>query len=186
MAADPSRLARVFHHRWSVPVLAVLAERSGGRVVELTHAVGAGRQPVRDALEALVELGLVQPNPGYGHPMRPEYVLTGRGERVGPACVRLMGALREAEAMEVGLRKWSMATVAAVAEGPARFGQIAGALGRATDRAVSLALGDLTGAGLVQRVVMGAPPYATVYGLTARGAPVAEPLGSIGGAVEGA
>lgn len=186
MRTDPSRLAAVFHRRWAVPVLAELSARQGCRVVELTHALEAARQPVKDALESLVELGLVQPNPGYGHPMRPEYILTGRGERVGPACVRLMGALREAEAVEVGLRKWSMATVAAVSGGPARFGQIAAALGRATDRAVSLALGDLTGAGLVQRAVLEAPPYLTVYALTARGAPVAEPLGPIGGGIGGA
>ena len=176
MAADPSRLARVFHHRWSVPVLAVLAERSGGRVVELTHAVGAGRQPVRDALEALVELGLVQPNPGYGHPLRPEYILTRRGGVVGPASAALMTALRHAEAVDVGLRKWSMPTLASVGLGATRFGEIAHTLGDATDRALSHALGALGEVGLIERAIADGRPPVPRYGLTRAGARVHAPV----------
>jgi DNA-binding HxlR family transcriptional regulator len=171
MPTGPSKLAPLFHRRWSVPILAEMAAHDGCRVAQLTHALEAGRQPV-----ALIALGLVRPNPGYGHPLRPEYVLTRRGGRAGPACTGLMRALREAEAIDVGLRKWSMPTLAAVGLGATRFGAIARALGDATDRAISQALGGLGEAGLVERRVEGGRPPAPRYALTAEGLLVRAPV----------
>ncbi|GJM18444.1 MAG: hypothetical protein DHS20C14_06570 [Phycisphaeraceae bacterium] len=172
MPPGPSTLAPLFHRRWSVPILAVMAAGDGCRVAQLTHTLHAGRQPVRDTLDALIALGLVQPNPGYGHPLRPEYVLTRRGGRVGPACTTLMSALREAEAIDIGLRKWSMPTLAAVGLGATRFGAIALALEDATDRALSHALGGLVDVGLIERSIADRRPPTPHYGLTAQGASV--------------
>ena len=73
-------LDEIFHHRWSVPVLALLAEERGARLVRLSRALGASPGACRATLDALIELGLVTPNPGYGHPLRPEYILTPAGE----------------------------------------------------------------------------------------------------------
>lgn len=158
-----------------MPILAEMQAEAGCRVASLTHRLEAGRQPVRDAIGALVELGLVQENPGYGHPLRPEYILTRRGERVGPACEALMESLHAAGAVEVGLRKWSVATVAAVGLGAARFTDVARALRHATDRAVSQALGSLDDAGLIVREVVDGHPPAPEYLLSARGRRVATP-----------
>ena len=43
------------------------------------NRLGVGRESLRATLDALRELGLVQPTPGHGHPMRPEYLLTAAG-----------------------------------------------------------------------------------------------------------
>lgn len=179
---DPGGLSGVFHRRWAVPVLGELAELRGCRLIQLTTRLEAGRQPVRDAIDALIGLGLVRPNPGYGHPLRPEYLLTARGERAAPACRDLMRALERARAVPVGLRKWSMPTLAALDTGATRFGEIAGALGGATDRAVSIALGELGEAGLVSRRVIDARPPTPTYALTKRAGPIARPLAVIGAA----
>src|SRR6185437_15304195 len=87
------RLAQLFHHRWAVPVLAELHRWHGSRFVALHRRLGIGRESLRRTLAALAEQDLVARNSGYGHPMRPEYVLTAQGEAVAPACAELMVAL---------------------------------------------------------------------------------------------
>ena len=81
----------------------------------LAHA-GLSRESLRRTLGALIDGGLVGRNPGYGHPLRPEYVLTRAGERIAGACRPLVEQLRRGNLEDVGLKKWSMPVVFALAE----------------------------------------------------------------------
>ncbi len=71
-----STLVALFHNRWSVPILAELHRQRGSRFVTLARTLGMSRESLRRTLAALIESGLVGRNPGYGHPLRPEYVLS--------------------------------------------------------------------------------------------------------------
>src|SRR3954467_4738348 len=82
-------LIELFHHRWAPPALALLAERDGARFVELQRKLGVGRESLRRALDALLELGLVRRNEGYGHPLRPEYLLTRAGLEAAPFAAQI-------------------------------------------------------------------------------------------------
>ena len=156
------RLALLFHRRWAVPVLAELHRARGAKFVTLTSRLEASPGAVRAALDHLQSLGWVGPNPGYGHPMRPEYILTPDGERLAVPCDTLDRTLAALDVRPIALRKWSMPTLDALREGPARFGQIRSALAGVTDRALSMALGDLLVVQLAARsLVDGAPPTAT-------------------------
>src|SRR5205085_9060327 len=116
-------LIAIFHHRWSAPVLAELLRQKGSRFAALSGTLGVGRESLRRTLDSLLALGLVARNPGYGHPLRPEYVLTARGARVAERCARLLAAGDD----EVLLRKWSLPVLAALGE-PARFSELRAAL----------------------------------------------------------
>ena len=70
-----STLAELLNHRWSLAVLAELERTRGSRFVVLLNRIGLARVP-RVTLSNLVDAGLVERNPGYGHPLRPEYLLT--------------------------------------------------------------------------------------------------------------
>lgn len=150
----------LFHHRWGVPVVAELHRSGGGaKFVTLANRLGASRDSMSRTLEGLIGRGLVERNPGYGHPMRPEYLLTRRGKAIGPACVLLMRKLHALGHEDLGLRKWSMPVLAALFGGADRFTAMEAALPRATARALTLALKDLQAAGLVERrVEEGYPP----------------------------
>jgi DNA-binding HxlR family transcriptional regulator len=164
----------LFHHRWAVPVLAELHARRGARFVELRSALRIPRDSLARTLAALGEAGLVARNPGHGHPLRPEYVLTPQGERVAAACARLLAELDGLQ--EVALRKWSMPVVRALSGSRLRFSELREALHGVTSRALALTLKDLQGAGLVERTVIADYPPATVYELTASAARMARVL----------
>src|SRR4029453_1519623 len=119
-----STLVALFHNRWSVPILAELHRQRGSRFVTLARTLGMSRESLRRTLAALIAGGWVGRNPGYGHPLRPEYVLTTSGEALARTCGPRVDRLREDELEEVGLKKWSMPVVFALAAGPRRFSEL--------------------------------------------------------------
>jgi DNA-binding HxlR family transcriptional regulator len=157
-------LIALFHHRWSAPVLAELLRQKGSRFVTLGNTLGVGRESLKRTLGSLIDLGLVSRNPGYGHPLRPEYVLTPRGRRVAARCTKLLAALNGTA--EVALRKWSLPVLVALRR-PSRFSELQAALPGVTARALALALKDLQAAGLVERRIEDAYPPIAVYAPTA-------------------
>jgi DNA-binding HxlR family transcriptional regulator len=172
-----SSISQLVHHRWSPPVLAELLRSSGARFVALERRVGVSRESLRRTLAALIDAGLVERNPGYGHPLRPEYVLTEEGKRVAAVCARLLAELEGIE--DAALRKWSLPVVAALGSRPRRFSQLRVALPEVSARALSLALKDVAAAGLVERIVTLDYPPATVYRPTGRGRRLASILSEL-------
>ena len=168
-ASNAWRLAALFHHRWAVPVLAELHRSSGGKFVTLVRHLGMSRDSLRRTLNALIESGWVMRNPGHGHPLRPEYILTPAGARIAPWSARLMRVLRTLGIEDVALRKWSMPVAFGLLGGRERFSGLRQLLPGATARALIIALKDLQAAGLVDRIVSNEYPPATYYQLTARG-----------------
>jgi DNA-binding HxlR family transcriptional regulator len=157
-------LIALFHHRWSAPVLAELLRQKGSRFAALAGTLGVGSDSLRRALDSLLALGLVARNPGYGHPLRPEYVLTDQGKRVAQRCAKLLATSED----ELLLRKWSLPVLAALGR-PARFSELRAAVPGVTPRALALALKDLQAADLVERRVEDAYPPRTLYTPTPQG-----------------
>src|SRR6185436_15077951 len=122
-------LIALFHHRWSAPVLAELLRQKGSRFAALAGILGVGSDSLRRALDSLLTLGLVARNPGYGHPLRPEYVLTDDGRVVAERCAELL-ATNEGEVL---LKKWSLPVLAALMQ-PARFSELRAAVPGVTPR----------------------------------------------------
>jgi DNA-binding HxlR family transcriptional regulator len=174
-------LVGLVHNRWAVPVLAELDRTGGTRFVTLCRRTGAGGESVRRALAALTARGLVARNAGYGHPLRPEYVLTAEGSRVAPACAPLLDALAALGIRELGLNKWSVPVLAAL-PGDRRFSELRDALPGVSPRALTLALKSLTDAGIVERTVLASYPPHTVYRLSDRARPLIAALERIAAA----
>jgi DNA-binding HxlR family transcriptional regulator len=153
----------LFHHRWAAPALALLDERGGARFVELQRRLAVTRESLRRALDALIALGYARRNEGYGHPLRPEYLITPDGRRVAPLAARVS----RSGARDTLLRKWSVPVLADLGEAR-RFSELRAALPGVTPRALALALRDLEEAGLVRREVLPTRPPSTVYRASSR------------------
>jgi DNA-binding HxlR family transcriptional regulator len=169
--APPRRsLEDLFHHRWSAPAIAKLHALGGGaKFVTLQNALGVSRDSLSRTLNAMIDGGLALRNPGYGHPMRPEYLLSTAGKRLGPICIRIMDQLVRLDLEKIGLKKWSLPVVHSIWNVGGRFNGIRASLTGATPRALASALRDLQDAGLVTRYLVDDDPPRTEYSLTRRG-----------------
>ena len=162
-------LAALFHRRWSLPVLAALHDWKGSKFITLVNRLGASRDSMQRTLLALMRERLVMRNPGTGHPMRPEYILTPRGKAIAPAASRFMQYVRDQRLDPVFQLKWSVPVIFSLSFGPRRFSELQSALSTITARALTLALKDLASAALVERLVINGYPPTTMYTLTRDG-----------------
>ena len=162
-------LKRLFHHRWNIPVLSTFHEADGGlRFVELVMRLGVSRDSLRSTLLCLAEMGLVQKNPGYGHPLRPEYLATALGTSMAAECHRYLQVTR---ADDLLLRKWSAPLLLSLRQGNDRFNDLRKVL-TITPRALTQVLRQLGTQGLVIRTVEDGYPPATSYHLSKTGAEI--------------
>jgi DNA-binding HxlR family transcriptional regulator len=166
-------LVQLCHYRWGVGVVAALWETRGCKFVTLVNRLGVSRDALSRTLAGLDDLGLAMHNPGYGHPMRPEYLLTPDGETAGPAALDVFTRIRRAGLEDPAGRKWSLPALAALKSVQGRFSTLEAALTGITPRALTLALKGLEEAGLASRVVIAEHPPRTEYRVTRRGSALA-------------
>jgi DNA-binding HxlR family transcriptional regulator len=157
---------RLFHYRWSVPIVAYLHREGPCRFADLARTLPASRDTLTDTLAKLEQSGVVTHETGVA---RPRYRLTPVGERVGGACVAAVAAIGRTDVLPIALKKWPMLAAVAIGRGATRYNEMKAQLPGITARALALALKDLQAAGLVRREVgHGYPPTAT-YTLTEKG-----------------
>lgn len=157
--------------RWVIPAMAMLYDRQGEKFVSLWRGLGASQGGIRNALDIVIERGWVERNPGYGHPMRPEYILTKSGMDVGKSCSKTMSALEGVSWRS--LSKWSMPIVLLLTNGPYRFKELSDLAEGVTERALVMCLKPLVAQGIVHRDVADTFPPSVTYSLT----PVGEQVG---------
>lgn len=162
-------LIELVHHRWNIPVIAELHQRSGAKFVTLVNALYVSRASLSTSLQDLIDLGLVRKNPGHGHPMRPEYLLTKEGTEIGEECLSLTRLVRRRNETDLAFRKWTLPLVAAIGDDVRRFNEVRDALLGATPRAVTLGLKSILEQRWAARTLIDDYPPAAGYELMPRG-----------------
>lgn len=158
----PEILESLLKRRWNMAVLAELERSRGAKFVTLLKRLKLGRASLTVTLRDLVTKGLVRRNAGYGHPLRPEYLLTKKGSELAGRCQELVCMFRDQGVEKIAYAKWSLPLLLAVDRGPARFNALRGMLGGITPRAQTLALKSLEQVGWIQRQINhGYPPIVT-------------------------
>lgn len=169
-------ISELGRYRWTVPLLAFLATHGGGRFVHMANSMGIPRESLSRTLEAAVAAGWVIRNPGHGHPLRPDYVLTAEGARVGEGCRAVILSQAAAGLPPDALTRWSLPVIRLVADGHNRFNAIARGLEGVTPRALTGSLKALVGHDVLHRRVTDGFPPASDYALTGRGVMLADAL----------
>lgn len=169
-------LEQLGRHRWTVPLLAILAERNGGRFVELLHALGLSRESLSRTLESAFTAGWVIRNPSHGHPLRPEYILTEAGWAVSRLCISVTEAQAKIALPSATLSRWSLPLLRLVDDGEHRFAGLSRALPQSSPRALTQSLKSMIGQQLLDRQVIDAFPPVPVYHLAPRGLVLAQAL----------
>jgi len=131
-------------------ILALLSGGVPGRQAPLLAACGASRNAFGQSMDHLIDLGLVERNPGHGHPLRPEFRLTELGQAIGKSCKRIKAMTPDPAAAAVLRRSWTV-PVLAISQEPTRFGALRHALTPITDRALTQTLRNLQDQGWMDR-----------------------------------
>jgi DNA-binding HxlR family transcriptional regulator len=169
-------LRRLIAGRWLIPLMAILDEGGGARFAAMLARLGLSRSTLAAGLAQLEAAGWLARNPGHGHPLRPEYVLTAAGVPIAAFCARVVAG-RERLGLEPGqMSRWSLPVLARLREAPARFTILRDALTPVTPRALSLTLKRMLAVDLVNRALEDDFPPVPIYGLTGRGEELAAAL----------
>jgi DNA-binding HxlR family transcriptional regulator len=166
-------LVALSQSRWSIPVLALLGKNDGARFAEMLSTLGIARQSLVRTLEGLIAEGWVMRNPGYGHPLRPEYLLTRAGHAIVGTAVAIETTRRRLGLEPADLTRWSLPIVRSVSDGASRFNELSRALPAASPRTLSQSLKSLVGHRLLARELIDTHPPASFYRLTRSGATLA-------------
>ena len=136
---DIELLVNLTSKAWSLKILALLHSGVPGRQAPLIAASNASRSSFASSLAHLVHLGLLEKNPGHGHPLRPEFRLTRTGITAAAMASRILEMVPDDDAFAIVRRSW-VVPILAVTEAPKRFSIIKSGLGAITDRALSKSL----------------------------------------------
>jgi DNA-binding HxlR family transcriptional regulator len=161
----------LFAYSWSIPVLGEICNQGGARFVMLLNRLGLSRSVLSSTLGRLMEDHLIKLNPGYGHPLRPEYILTGSGKRIAFFCSELFHLVTRQESARHIHSRWSFPILFTISDGAVRFSKLKQRLGPITSRALSEELKQLIEEGYIQRRIGDDYPPTTSYALTDRSRP---------------
>ena len=86
MMVSDDDIALVTSGRWLMPLLAEMSAEGSARFAVLLRRLGLSRSALSRSIGALEARGWLTRNPGHGHPLRPEYLLTDQGRPVAAWC----------------------------------------------------------------------------------------------------
>lgn len=155
--------------RWFVPLLALASREDGVRSAALVARLAISRSMLAGVLDQLLGKGWLARNPGHGHPLRPEYVLTDPGRPVGAWCERVIDERQQLGLEGSGLGRWALPLVGRLDRHWKRFSALEAELRPISPRSLSLALKQLLEVRLAERRLEDSFPPRPLYGLTSRG-----------------
>jgi DNA-binding HxlR family transcriptional regulator len=170
---ETEQLISLSQHRWLPQLLAELGRSRGARFVELIHRLQISRESLSRTLESAVAQGWVVRNPGHGHPLRPEYVLTETGVTLSMRCEHIVRAETK---MGIAMNRWSRPILHVIDMGERRYSAIARHLPGSNPRALTQSLKSLVEAQLVQRIIVAEYPPVAEYWLSPKGGAIAAAL----------
>lgn len=156
---DKIRLVNLCSRTWALTALGLMENGISGRVSPLAAAAGCGRTSMSASVEHLVLLGLLEKNPGHGHPLRPEYRFTSQGAKIAEWALELDSFVKSDDEKILLRNKWTLPLLSCI-DDEARYSEIRRQLIPVTDRALSASLGKLTNSDWLKRKVKGStsPP----------------------------
>ncbi|MFD1057804.1 winged helix-turn-helix transcriptional regulator [Paracoccus fistulariae] len=102
-------------------------------------------------MDHLIAIGLMERNPGHGHPLRPEFRLTQQGIAAAAVAARIRDVSGN-DAWDLLRRSWTLPVLTAVHR-PSHFNDIKRGLGTITDRALSQSLKSMEARSWVHRSI---------------------------------
>ncbi len=159
---DIELFVNITSRAWALPILSKLHEGIAARQAPLLAATGASRTAFAQSMDHLIKMGLVERNPGYGHPLRPEFRLTAQGIAAAAIANKVQKVPMD-EGQDLLRRSWTLPVLTSL-HAPSHFNQIKRNLQTITDRALSQSLKSMESRNWVCRSVdQAARPPRSIY-----------------------
>lgn len=123
---------------WALPILSSLHAGVAGRQAPLLSATGASRTAFAQSMDHLIKIGLLERNPGYGHPLRPEFRLTPLGKEAAVLADKIQRVAMKDD-HDLLRKSWTLPVLTSL-QAPSHFSDIKRNLQTITDRALSQSL----------------------------------------------
>ena len=104
---DIKLFVNITSRAWAVPILSNLHTGIAGRQAPLLAATGASRTAFTQSMDHLISMGLLERNPGYGHPLRPEFRLTQLGVTAAAIANKIQNVSTD-EDQDLLRRSWTL------------------------------------------------------------------------------
>ncbi len=134
-----------------MPILSNMHDGVPGRQATLLAATGASRTAFAQSMEHLIQIGLLERNPGHGHPLRPEFRLTQFGLRAAAIANKVQSVSGD-EDQDLLRRSWTLPILTSL-HTQSHFNEIKRNLLTITDRALSHSLKSMEERNWVERSV---------------------------------
>lgn len=148
---DIAQFVNITSRAWALPILSNLHAGVAGRQATLLAATGASRTAFAQSLDHLITIGLLERNPGYGHPLRPEFRLTPHGRTAAAIASKIQSVSVEGD-QDLLRRSWTLPVLTSL-HSPSHFNDIKRNLQTITDRALSQSLKSMEARNWVCRSV---------------------------------
>lgn len=155
----------LYHHRWAIPIIAQIHKNNGAKYIFLHKSLQISKAVLSDTLPILIEAGYIQKNPGYGHPLRPEYIISPSGKLIANQCLDLYESLKKEGLESLISSKWCLPLILVIAKDRKRFSEIKEDIKTLTSRSLSYTLKKLENEKIVIRTVIPDHPPVTYYRL---------------------
>lgn len=175
---DIKTIVNISSKAWALSILSNLHDGVAGRQATLLTATGANRTAFAQSMDHLIQIGLLERNPGHGHPLRPEFRLTEQGK---PAAVIAHKIQQASDKQDQALlrRAWTLPILTSLQK-PNHFREIRQNLTTITDRALSQSLRTMEDRNWVLRKVDDTMrPPKPIYSAINLGADLSRITGSI-------
>jgi len=146
---DINTLVKLTSKAWCLQILAAMDSGVPGRQAALLQVTKANRSSFPSSVRHLIDIGLIERNPGYGHPLRPEFRITDEGRAASRFASRVVQSVSP-DNLPLLRKAWTVPVLALVEE-PVRFSTLRTQLPMITDRALSQSLRSLEDQRWVQR-----------------------------------
>ncbi len=136
---------------WALQILVALAQGHDPRISPIAHHLGAGRTALTASIQHLITLGYLRRASGHGHPLRPAFKLTVKGQTVADWATQLDSILTPKD-WPIARKSWTL-PVLRMANTASRFSEFRSQLKPVTDRALSETLKTLGENNWIERQV---------------------------------
>ncbi|WP_457919917.1 winged helix-turn-helix transcriptional regulator [Candidatus Lokiarchaeum ossiferum] len=153
----------LLHYRWAIPIIAEIFRNNGVKYIYLHKKLKINKSVLSKTLQVLEESNYIKKNPGYGHPLRPEYIINENAFFISEKCRNLYDSLIEMNMQHILATKWIVPILLVIQNKKLRFSEIKKELDNITSRSLTIALKKLENEEFLERTTTSAYPPTSHY-----------------------